>query len=76
MHQQQDIKNLEPIVEKIIVRIKRKKIVGKLSDDDVWLEVAELPSFNVKSEDKLLLPNHVFVTERVYRKIQKQEALK
>lgn len=52
---------------------KNKMVIPLPDDDSVWIEVDELPSFSVKSEDKLILPGHCFVRRNVYKKIQKQE---
>ena len=50
------------------------KHLEPLKQGQFWYEIEHIPSFNIKPEDKLLIPHHIFVTKKVFKKIQKQEA--
>jgi hypothetical protein len=39
----------------------------------LWFEVVGVPSFTIQPKDILRIPHHIFVSERVYNKICKQE---
>ena len=72
MHQRPD---LAPIIKKssALKKQKLKKKPMKTSNEgDVWFEISELSSFNVKAENKLLIPGHIFVTKKIFLKIQKE----
>lgn len=49
-----------------------KTVIPLPDDDSTWFEIFEVPSFNVKPEDKLLIPHHIFVRENIIKKIQKR----
>ena len=48
--------------------------VEPLKQGQFWYEIERLPSFNIKPIELLRIPHHIFVSERVYNKICKQEA--
>ena len=74
MHKKDDMTGLEPIVERVLVRGEKRKNFEKLKElnDDIWYEIDQLPSFFVSAQEKLIIPHHVFVTKKIYRKILKQ----
>ena len=75
MHQGSD---LPPIIKEYSLLRKqapREKLVKtKQKKSDIWFEIEHLPAFNIPPINKLLLPHHIFVTKKIYKKIQRQEA--
>ena len=73
MHQRSD---LAPIIKESSSLEKQKsdkKAMGTSKESDIWFEIFKSPSFNVKPVDKLMIPNHVFVKGKIYKKIQRRQ---
>jgi len=68
---------LSPIIKESSSRKKQisdKKAMKTLKKSDIWIEIVEIPAFNVQPKDKLMFSGRVFVKENIFKKIKKQEA--
>jgi len=74
MHELDDTVNLKPIVEKVPVgnHDEKKFKTEEISSDIIWYEVSDIPKFSVSPTNILIIPNHIFVRERIYRRILTQ----